>query len=345
MDNHSLHQNPSWKYRWDFPGRYALKNYFPRIYKWIQSFNERPVDTIFKSYLNDIQPDVVQSFALHLSCSPIFNVMNDYPHIKWILSTWGSDLYYHQNLPRYKEEIINVFPRIDYLFTDCYRDVNLAKQMGFKGEVLGVFPGGGGYHIKEYESQITKSLEKRDFIMVKGYQGNLGRCITVLKALMGLRNDLEQFKIIIFGADAEVVEFVKISHFDTLFNVEIFTNTQPIPHKKILELMGKALVYIGNSISDGMPNTLLEAIIMGAFPIQSNPGGATAEIIRNGKNGILIEDCENIEAIKLLILKALANVQLMKTAFYINQKEIKPQLERSLVTSRVLKAYDSIDCN
>lgn len=67
--------------------------------------------------------------------------------------------------------------------------------------------------------------------------------------------------------------------------------------------MGQSIVYIGNNISDGIPNTVLEAMIMGAFPIQSNPGGATAEIIEEGNNGFLIHNPEDIEEIKKLILK------------------------------------------
>ena len=44
-----------------------------------------------------------------------------------------------------------------------------------------------------------------------------------------------------------------------------------LPQDELMKLIGKSLIYIGNSISDGMPNTLLEAIVMGVFRIQSNP--------------------------------------------------------------------------
>ena len=54
--------------------------------------------------------------------------------------------------------------------------------------------------------------------------------------------------------------------------------------------MGKSGIHIANSISDGMPNALLEAMGMGAFPIQSNPGKVSEEVITHGKNGFLIED-------------------------------------------------------
>jgi hypothetical protein len=46
---------------------------------------------------------------------------------------------------------------------------------------------------------------------------------------------------------------------------------------------GQSILHIGNSISDGMPNALLEAMGMGAFPIQSNPGKVSEEVIRRSK--------------------------------------------------------------
>ena len=108
--------------------------------------------------------------------------------------------------------------------------------------------------------------------------------------------------------------------------------------------MGESLIYIGNSNSDGMPNTLLEAIAMGAFPIQSNPGGASADVITHNLNGFLIDNCNDITEIKNHVLKAVTDLNLLEEAFKINQNDIKPQFERTLIKSQVLEAYNSI-CN
>jgi hypothetical protein len=53
-----------------------------------------------------------------------------------------------------------------------------------------------------------------------------------------------------------------------------------ISNSEVLEIMGQSVLHIGNSISDGMPNALLEAMGMGAFPIQSNPGKVSEEVIK-----------------------------------------------------------------
>ena len=87
----------------------------------------------------DVKPDVVHSFALYISCSPILQVMNKYSQIKWIYSSWGSDLFYYQNDATYLVDIKNVLVRINYMFSDCKRDFELAKKYGFQGVFLELF--------------------------------------------------------------------------------------------------------------------------------------------------------------------------------------------------------------
>jgi glycosyltransferase involved in cell wall biosynthesis len=109
----------------------------------------------------------------------------------------------------------------------------------------------------------------------------------------------------------------------------------------VLELMGKAFLYIGNSTSDGMPNTLLEAIVMGAFPIQSNPGGVTAEIIEHGKNGLLIEDAEDIEALQKLIEAAVNDKQRWQIAYEMNMKIAVERLDFEVNRQKIIAIYET----
>jgi glycosyltransferase involved in cell wall biosynthesis len=106
--------------------------------------------------------------------------------------------------------------------------------------------------------------------------------------------------------------------------------------------MGKSLLYIGNSISDGMPNTLLEAIIMGAFPIQSNPGGVTEEIIANNINGLLLNNPEDINEIQRLIAYALNNLEMFKEAFHKNSIIAEERLEYNLNQQKIIKVYNQL---
>ena len=108
--------------------------------------------------------------------------------------------------------------------------------------------------------------------------------------------------------------------------------------------MGSARIALGNSISDGVPNTLLEAIICGAFPIQSNPGGASEDYIKNNSNGLLIENSENSKEIAMLIKKTLEDDKLIEKAFKKN-KILAQKLEYKTIQFKVLKVYENIQSN
>ena len=92
-----MNQYVDWKLKWNYPGRSFLKKKFKRGYDFIQQWNEKNTAKEFEKYINIIQPDVVHSFALYVSCTPIIAVMEKYKNIKWIYSSWGSDLFYFQN--------------------------------------------------------------------------------------------------------------------------------------------------------------------------------------------------------------------------------------------------------
>lgn len=280
---------------------------------------------------------MVHSFALYVACAPIIKVMENHPDVPWVYSSWGSDLYYFQNLPAYLKDIKRVLARVNYLFADCKRDVTIAKKQGFMGTVLGVLPGGGGLPLKTLQP-YKQPLEKRRIVLIKGYQGRSGRAINVLKAISQLKTSLAPYRILVFGAAGELMQFVDHSNLKNWTNLECFGT---LPQHELLKLMGQSLVYIGNSNSDGMPNTLLETMCMGAFPIQSNPGGASEKVVEHGKNGLLIQDCENVEAIKSLLLQGLKDFGLMHRAYTINQK-LSRRFEFNAIKQQVLSKYLSL---
>ncbi|MDN3595033.1 glycosyltransferase [Zunongwangia endophytica] len=331
-----VHQITNWKLRWNFPGRIFLKSRFPQLYQGISKYNERTLSQEFEKTVNEIQPDTVHSFALYVSCTPILSVMKKHTELKWIYSSWGSDLFYFQNNTNYLADIKKVLKRVNYLITDCKRDFQIAEKYGFRGQFLGVFPGGGGFKIGELNN-FRETQEDRKLILIKGYQGRSGRAVPILKAISKLTEELQLYKIVIFGADPEVFEYLKKSDLRTWDNIQVLGK---IPHDRVLKLMGSSKIYIGNSNSDGMPNTLLEAICMDVFPIQSNPGNVTSEIIEHGKNGLLISDCDDVVEI-ISHLKQAITTDISNTYKIVND-DLKQSLDFENVKNRVLKVYKAI---
>ncbi len=334
-----VHQIIGWRNRWDYPGRYWVKNNLPKLNEIINNFNQRKLEDLVSAKIEEIRPDVVQSFVLFSAAFPILSVMERYQDIKWIYSAWGNDLFFMKNFPEELKKIQITLPAIDYMFADCNRDAKLAEALGFKGGYLGTFPGGGGYELKSWE-KFRRPFKVRKTILIKGYQGMLGRAHYVIKAISSMKDELKSYQIVIFGCDYELKKSIQEEGLMNWTNLEV---SYKITHEEVMKLMGKTKLYIGNCISDGMPNTLLEAIVMGGFPIQSNPGGATAEIIQNAKNGYLIEDVENYKEIRDLIGKALKNNEFLENAVDYNNQYIRPKLEREYIKKLVLEKYGQVE--
>lgn len=319
-------------------GRTFLKRTLPKLYRTLSRRFDTSVAKAFEATVLEIRPDLVHSFALYVSCGPILEVMQRHTNLPWLYSSWGSDLYYFQNIPEYLTQIKEVLPRVNFLMTDCHRDAQIAKEYGFEGLHLGVFPGGGGFDIDTI-TPLRQVFKSRNVILIKGNQNRSGRALVVLKALEHLGALLSDYRIIVFGAEDKQVLAYGAKNSAVAKGMPTIEVRGLQDHDAIIEAMCQAKIYIGNSNSDGMPNTLLEAICCGAFPIQSNPGGATAELIQDGVNGYLINDAEDVAAVQVILSRALQAEDLLENAVRHNDEQLLPLLERTEVQKQVLLAY------
>lgn len=336
-----VHQIVRWKRKFEYPGRQWVKKNFASVDSVLEQFNQRKLNEVFHQKLIQIKPDVVHSFEIHSACIPFIKIMEKHPQIKWIYTAWGTDLYFYHHDTKKLRGIKNALSSLDYMFADCIRDFLIAKNHGFTGEFLGAWPGGGGYDVHSLESKIRTFKDKR-VILIKGYQDKFGRCNIVLQALLDIKEEIKDFEIIVFAANEEVKSFVESVELSELENLTILGR---LKREEVLDLMGSALIYIGNSISDGVPNTLWEAIVMEALPIQSNPGGATAEIIEHGKNGFLIENPEDYKEISRILKSAFQDLNLVRAGIAFNTNNIKPNLDREYVRQQILKKYLTVEQN
>ena len=334
-------QFTSWKNRKRpyIKGEYFLRKKLPSIYFKIQTYLETTVDEQLEKIINEIKPDVIHSFEMQSGSYPLLKTMLKYPNLNWVYSCWGNDLFYYQKINKHRKKIEKVLERINFLHTDCLRDYEIAKKLNFKGEYLGVIPGGGGFKLAEFE-KLKSPLEHRNIILVKGYEHKFGRALNVLKALELVLDQLSQYKIIVFGAHKKVINYVN----ENKLPFKVYDRDE-LSHAKMISLMGESKIYIGNSISDGMPNTLLEAIVMDVFPIQSNPGGVSAEIIDNEQNGLLIDNPSDIDEIKTQVLKAIEFDKEGKfiESIEINKRIVNQRLDYITNQQKIVALYQKIE--
>jgi len=334
-----IKQIKGWKLRWDFPLRTRLKKKAPKLYTVIQKVNENSVSKAFKRTIENIQPDIVHCFEMQLSGLPILDVM-ERNMTPFIYSSWGSDVFNFKEKGVAKEKLQQFYNRVNYLITDCIRDSVLATQNGYKNTFLGVFPGNGGI---ELNTSCILPANQRNIILIKGYDDGIGKASILLKALEVISFEkLKDKKIVIYSADSIIEEQVKSSMPLSKLNIKIHSRYQFIQNSELLNLMGQSCIHIANSLSDGIPNALLEAMGMGAFPIQSNPGKVTEEVIINTENGFLIENPLDETHIAKLIRDAIENDTLRETAQVYNTSYIQKKYNRSSLQPEIIKLYESV---
>jgi hypothetical protein len=255
-------------------------------------------------------------------------------------SCWGNDIFHFGGQPEHEQRIRSFLDTCDYYIADCQRDIKLAHDFGFKGEVLGVFPVGGGFEIDElarYRSSGHPSA--RRVIALKGYDGGAwgGRARVAVEALRMSADKLRDYSVVIYSASRDLREYVDRTCTPPDFN---FTFMPESPHSEMMTLFGRSRLAIGVSVSDGTPNSMLEAMMMGAFPIQSDTI-STAEWIDHGENGSLVPP-EDPHAIAAAIQQALSDDALVDRAAEINERLTRDRIARSVIKEEVIAMYQRV---
>jgi len=287
-----------------------------------------------------IKPDIIHSLEIqragYLTLAAKKSIQSKFP--AWIVTNWGSDIFLFGRLSQHTKVIQAVLESCDYYSCECNRDISLAKQLGFQGKTLPVFPNTGGFRLGEtfaLGSGFRPSERKK--ILLKGYQHFAGRALVGLQALRLCTDLLKEYTILVFSAGEEVRIAVELFQQDTSLPVEIVPK---IPHRDMLQIYGGSRVYIGLSISDAISTSLLEAMVMGAFPIQSNTACAD-EWIEDKVSGIIVPP-EDPHAIAEAISIALKDDELVDRAAQINASTAQERLDYSKIQPQVVNMYQEI---
>jgi glycosyltransferase involved in cell wall biosynthesis len=307
----------------------------------------------FKSYLltnenslvhtiQKIKPDIIHSLetqlAGYITLEAKKKIGQDFPI--WIHSNWGSDIFLFARLKKHQERVKEVLLNCNYYFCECNRDINLAHQYGFQGEVLPVFPNTGGLKLEELNKLKKEGkTSQRHIIMLKGYNSWAGRGIVGLRALERCKDLLKDYQIIIYSNDS-IDMHIAAELFYLNTNIQVRILPKGTSHEEIMSWHGQARISIGLSISDAISTSFLEAITMGSFPIQSYTSCAN-EWIKDGETGLLVPP-EDVEIIEQAIRKALTNNNLVDIAAEKNYQTVSDRLEYNKVQKKAVQMYENI---
>jgi glycosyltransferase involved in cell wall biosynthesis len=110
--------------------------------------------------------------------------------------------------------------------------------------------------------------------------------------------------------------------------------------ESLATLLKKSAIYVSPSISDGTPNSMLEAMACGAFPVMGNLE-SLREWIDHGVNGFLFDPNDSDDLANCL-QQALDNVSVRQKAQNINLKIVQDRANYAKIMPDVRNFYQYI---
>ena len=300
-------------------------------------FSDRIRGLLLRRVLKKVEPDFVHALEFQHAGYVTIRALED-KSIKtpFIATNYGSDIYWFQRFAKHRAKIARILERAERYSAECQRDYLLAKSLGFDGLDLPLGPNAGGIEPKVRKSQMVR-VSDRKAIAIKGYHGWVGRALVALQATERLQKELKGYEVVVYSANLKVAREARRVEQRTGLNFTVHLKGS-LSHSQVLGIFERSRIYVGLSLSDGISTSLLEAMSLGAFPIQTSSSCAD-EWISPNRSGILIGNLDAHEVSRAM-KKGLYDDDLVDGAFVINKQTIKTKANPRLLYQNAKAFYE-----
>lgn len=225
--------------------------------------------TLLRILVKKFQPDIVHCLELQNAGYVASKAFRKLPEPKPMLvaTNYGSDIFWFKRFPKHAKLLAELMVQVDGYAAECERDVELARELGFNKKIMPVLPNAGGFSRAQLDGPLNP-VDRRKLIMVKGYHGWVGRAHIALKALEAMSPEIQSYEIVVFSCNVSTKILAHRMAQRTGLRVSSHLKGA-LRHDQMLEMYSEALVYVGLSLSDGISTSMLEAMAMGAIPVQT----------------------------------------------------------------------------
>ncbi|HEX9838229.1 MAG TPA: glycosyltransferase family 4 protein [Anaerolineales bacterium] len=287
-----------------------------------------------RGFIEQVKPDLIHAMRIPYEGMLAADASTGRP---LIVSTWGNDFTLHAPSTRLMSHYARWTMQVaDALHADCHRDLRLAREWGFGVEKPGlVIPGNGGVRCDIFYPP-AKPVEEPVVINPRGFRPYV-RNDTFFKAipLVLAKQPNAKFLFASMAGEPQAAQWIRELNISNA--VELLA---PLPHAKMAEVFRRAQIVASPSVHDGTPNTLLEGIACGCFPVAGDLE-SIREWITPDKNG-LVFDSNNPQSIANSILSTLENKNLREKAAGLNREIIATRAEYRQNMQRAEGFYEEV---
>ncbi len=300
-------------------------------------------------YIHRIEPDLIH--AMRIPYEGMLAARAD-PKVPLLLTIWGNDFTLHApSTPLMARATRKTLTHIDGLLTDCRRDQELACEWGFPQDRPSiVLPASGGIHREEFHPAETRvndwsgalsyltgmiSADTPVVVNPRGFRRYV-RNDTFFRSIPGIL-DVHPDTIFLcptMAGERTAEEWVSRLHIGHAVCL--------LPHltrAEMARIYQRSQVTVSISEHDGTPNTLLEAMACGCFPVAGDLE-SIREWIVDGQNGLLIEPDDPL-ALADAINRALYDVDLRLRSANRNLTLIEERASYHKVMTKAVEFYRS----
>lgn len=294
----------------------------------------------FQVLIKRVQPDLIHAMRIpyegmiaSMTMKRVTGREGNFRKIPLLLSVWGNDFTLHAK----STSIMAHYTRMavtncDGLHIDCQRDQRLAAAWGFEADKPSiVLPGGGGVQMDLFyppeNAQVPNGLRPIEenvsikIINPRGFRAYV-RNDTFFHAIPSVIIKFPKVHFVCPGMKGEEEANMWVSEMGIGDKVDLL----PLQtRQQMAELFRSVQISVSITTHDGTPNTLLEALACGCFPIAGDIE-SLREWIRPGENGFLV-DPGDPTALAEAILNAISRPELLELAKIRNLELVKERAE------------------
>lgn len=301
----------------------------------------------FRRLVRYVQPDLVHALRI-----PFEGMLAAYTpkEIPFIVSIWGNDLTLHAQRTHWMSRLTNwTLRRADGLVADARRDIRLGREWGFALDRPSlVVPGNGGLDLRELRSSggraggLLHGVPEGAPLVInpRGFRPGSVRTEVFFQSIpyvLQHRPDAH-FLCVGMAGQSEAEQWLEKLHVNGQAHLLPY-----LSQSELWDLFLRAHVTVSVSAHDGTPNTLLEAMGCGCFPVTGDIE-SLREWLTPGVNGLLV-DPEQPQALAEAVLIALNQPELRAAAAEQNFRLVSERAEIGLVRAQIEVFYQRLARN
>src|SRR5260221_10025023 len=295
--------------------------------------------------INDWQPQIVHTLGFFEAGRWFHGLYRRHAlgqRVRWVMQLrGGSDLEINRFLPAARTSIAQAAREADQIISDNTTNFSYLRKFGVdetRFALIAPVPGTGGIDLPPNLSFQVKPSERRVILWPKAYDTQYALALPVLEALKLAWERLPACRIVmLWVGQKEVVEWIETLPPQLRAACDLRGH---VPREEVLSLMTTARVLLAPSLVDGRPNSALEAMASGAFPIVS-PLPTLLEFTREPENVLFARNLYPQEIAEALV-RAMTDDDLVDRAAVNNITLMRTIGDSAIIRQKVVHFYEDL---